>query len=504
MSTLRKNITANFVGRAGGIVLAYVFIPLYLKFLGIEAFGLVGVYSTLVSVFALADMGLTATLSREMARLAVLKDAAGQMRDLLRTYESIYLFISLALAVIIWVSAPFIAERWLRAGTLPPQEIALTIRLMGIAIALQLPSGLYNGGLLGFQKQVLSNSLQLAWGVFRGVGAVLVLRLFSPTIVAFAVWQLFSNAVYCFGVRISLWRALPPSDNSPRFNGLLFRDTWRYGAGMAVMAFFSILLTQTDKLAVSKMLPLEMFGYYSLAGTLAAVPLMLANPIGAAIFPRLTGLVSVEDNDALKRLYHRACGLVSIAVLPGALTFVLNTGNLIFAWTGSAPAAQKVGLAASLLLGGQILQAITVVPFYLSLAYGQTKLILAVQIVSVVLIAPLLVVLIMKFGVVGGGIAWLVMNLCTLPPYWYFFHRRFLRGELQTWVLRDIGRPLLAALAIVSLSRWLLPLPSSRMMIFGLIAVTWGASAAAAAFTNPELRNLVTEKTKRLIGVSYG
>ena len=75
---IRRNITANFVGRAWGVVSVYIFIPLYLKFLGVEAYGLVGFYATLMGVLAFADMGLTATLNREMARLSTRKDSTGE------------------------------------------------------------------------------------------------------------------------------------------------------------------------------------------------------------------------------------------------------------------------------------------------------------------------------------------------------------------------------------------------------------------------------------------
>ncbi len=501
---IRQNIIANLIGRAWGIISVYLFIPLYLKFLGIEVYGLVGFYSTLLGVLAFADMGLTATLKREMPRLSVRKDTAGEMADLLRTYESTYLCISLVLASVIWFLAPLIAEHWLRSKTLQPHEIASVIRLMGVALALQLPSGLYVGGLMGLQKQVLTNCLQSVWGAFRGLGAVLILWLFSPTIFAFVFWQLISNAMYCFAVRFALWHALPPTASKPRFRQMVFRDTWRYAAGMAGMAFMSAVLTQTDKLMVSKMLPLDVFGYYILAGSLAQAPIILASPIGVAIFPCLTGLVSMGDKDTLTRLYHKACGMVTVAVLPCALTLALYADEFIFAWTGSAAAAKNAGSVASLLLSGQIMQAITVVPYYLALAHGNIRLNLYVQIASVALITPLLILLIMTFGVVGGGISWLVMNLCTLPPYMYFLHRRFLPGELRRWSLYDVGRPLLAALICVLLSRWILPLPSSRMMIFGLIGLVWSISTIASAFTIGELRNEVIQKTGKLLGVSYG
>ncbi|KOR31756.1 hypothetical protein TI05_11605 [Achromatium sp. WMS3] len=38
--------------------MSLAFIPLYIKFLGIESFGLIGFFTTLQSIFALLDLGL--------------------------------------------------------------------------------------------------------------------------------------------------------------------------------------------------------------------------------------------------------------------------------------------------------------------------------------------------------------------------------------------------------------------------------------------------------------
>ena len=96
---------ANMIARIWGFISVYLFVPLYLKFLGIEAYGLVGFYSTMLGVLAFADLGFTATLNREMARLSIREDATEEMRDLLRTYETIYFCISSVLAAIIWIVA---------------------------------------------------------------------------------------------------------------------------------------------------------------------------------------------------------------------------------------------------------------------------------------------------------------------------------------------------------------------------------------------------------------
>lgn len=502
---IRKNIIANMIGRAWGFISVYLFVPLYLKFLGIEAYGLVGFYSTLLGVLAFADMGFTATLNREMARLTVRKDSVEEMRDLLRTYELTYLCISFVLAIIIWVTAPLIAEHWLRSSALDPQEIAAAIRLMGIAIAFQLPSGLYIGGLMGLQQQVRANSLQIAWGIYRGLGAVLVLWLFSPTIFGFAMWQLISNGIYCFSARRSLWHALSFGSIQPHahFRWQVFHNTWRYASGMAGMAVVSILLTQIDKLAVSKMLSLEMLGFYTLAGSLAAIPLMLASPIALAIFPRFTELVALGDREQLTKLYHRTCELVAIAIIPAGLTIALFTNDVIYMWTGSAAIANQTSLVASLLLGGQLLQAITVVPYYLALAHGNIKLNLQIGIASVLLVTPLMIYLIMKYGVVGAGLSWLIMNICTLPPYMYLLHRKFLPGELSRWSIRSMGVPLLVALPCVLLGHWYVTDIDSRILKFILVGVVGIFTLILTAATLPDLRNILMKIVRRLLGLSY-
>jgi O-antigen/teichoic acid export membrane protein len=501
---IQHNIVANFATRAWGFVSAYLFVPVYLKYLGIEAYGLVGFYSTLLAVLAFADMGFTATLNRELARLSVRDDSAAEMRDLLRTYESVYVVISLAVAATLWMSAPWFSGHWLRTNVLQPAEATAAIRFLGFSIALQLPSALYLGGLMGLQQQVRAAHLQIAAGALRGIGGVLVLWLVSPTILAFALWQLAANAINCVAVRLSLWRTLTPmpAQVPPRFRRQVLQSTWRYAAGMAGMAVLSTLQTQTDKLVVSKMLPLETFGYYTLAGTLASLPLLLGSAISSAVFPRLTGFVEVKRDGGLVDLYHQSCELMAVAIFPAGLTLAAFAGPTLFAWTGSAAAAEQGGLAASLLILGQLAQVMMFVPFALGLAHGNIRLTIQTSAASVLLMVPLTIVLIMRAGVAGAGLAWLATNICILPAFGYTVHRRFLPRELGRWFRGAILVPLLVGSSVVLSGRWLLPYTPSRVWTLCLIGLVWSASTAATALTVPSTRTRFVRETSRILGIS--
>ena len=58
MTTLNKNIFANYLGRAWPVLLSVLLVPVYIKFLGIEAYGLIGFFTTLSAVMGVFDLGI--------------------------------------------------------------------------------------------------------------------------------------------------------------------------------------------------------------------------------------------------------------------------------------------------------------------------------------------------------------------------------------------------------------------------------------------------------------
>ncbi len=209
----------------------------------------------------------------------------------MRTLEVGYWAIGIVIGIGVLIAAPFIAGHWIKPGTIPVQTIYHAVMIMGVVAAFQWPLSFYDGGLMGLQKQVLSNSIKIGISTLGSFGAVFILWKVSPTITAFFTWQIFVSALALLLFMVSLWRSLPPADRPPVFNPNLLRNIWRFAAGMSGISISAIILTQLDKVILSKLLSLEMFGYYTLAGVVSSVvPIMLAGPIFNAVFPRFTSL----------------------------------------------------------------------------------------------------------------------------------------------------------------------------------------------------------------------
>lgn len=499
MSQLQRNLVANFLGRGLAVLLSFAFIPVYIHFLGIEAYGLIGFYAVLVGIFAIADAGLGATLNREMARLSALENQEQKMHDTFLTIEAIYLALSIFIAIMVIVSAPFTASSWIKSTTIPIQTLQTAIVMMGIAMALQFPLGLYQGGLIGLQRQVLLNIVLAISAIMRSVGAVVTLWLVSSTIDVFFLWQIVMNLALLIALRKLNWRSLPSAPSGAEFKFVIFQSVWRFSVSMLGMSIISALLIQTDKLVVSKLLPLQDFGYYTLAATVAQTLTIVSGPMLNAVFPKMTQLVLLNHQTALVVLFHQMCQLMSVLVIPAGLVLVAFSQQLLTVWARNEVTVQNTFVLVSLFTIGSIFLTLQVIPYALAMANGWLNLNLIIGNVTILVVIPMMVVLVTHYGAIGGAVAWVVINGVTTPFYIHFLLQRLLPGQEMHWYTRDVGAPLLAALGVVVIGKVILdPLPMSLVVFLGVICV-FAVSFLAAALSAATIRQSAFHLLKPLV-----
>jgi O-antigen/teichoic acid export membrane protein len=478
---------ASLVGNGLTALMAVVLVPLYIKFLGIEAWGLIGIFASLQGTFVLLDLGLSATLNREMARLSVRDENGQEMRDLTRTLELIHWGIAVAIGISVFALAPLIAHHWVQANRLPTATIEHALRVMGLAIFLQWPFSLYSGGLLGLQRQVLLNCINVGIATLRGVGVILILWKISPTLEAFFLWQVGINLLQTILAGLFLWRSLPKTETGARFQSKLLRGTWRFTAGIAGVTVMSVILTQMDKLILSRLLSLEMFGYYVLAGAVGTSIYFVVVPVFFAIYPRFTQLVSLGDEQGLRELYHQSCQLMSVLILPIASVIVFFSREILFLWTGNLTIVGHTHLVLSILATGTALHGLMHLPYALQLAYGWTKLAFYTTTVAVLLLMPLIIYMTSWYGAVGAASVWVILNGGLVLVVIQLMHRRLQKGEQWRWYLEDVGLPLAVSIVAASLCLIFVPTGGLRlellMILAGVTVFTTGSTFLATPVT---------------------
>jgi len=140
---VKKNLIANYFGQGWRVLMSLAFVPIYIRYLGIEAYGLIGICAMLQAWLGLLDMGMRPALGREMARFTGGAHNPQSIREVLRTIELIGIAIAGALALGIWAASGWLASNWIKAERLPVEVVARALSIMGAVTALGFIESIY-------------------------------------------------------------------------------------------------------------------------------------------------------------------------------------------------------------------------------------------------------------------------------------------------------------------------------------------------------------------------
>lgn len=473
------------------------FVPVYIRYLGVEAWGLLGFMSMMQAWFLLLDMGLTPTLSREMALFRGGVHSAQSIRDLLYSLELIYGGVAVAVVGLAWLVAPWAAVHWFSVTRLPPATVAQAIGMMGLVLAARMVEQVYRGAILGLQRQVWFNVMQSALATLRWGGAVVVLAWGAPTIKAFFLWQGLTSLIAVGILARQTHHWIPPGGRPAHFDRAGIARIRGFAAGMAATTLLALLLTQVDKLLLSKLVSLEQFGYYTLAASVTGALGFLVSPIVVAISPHITEIVARYEHEALVETYHLASQWLAAVLIPVALVMAAFSEPLLYVWTGNASLAKQVAPLVTLLALGTLCNGFVQVPYATQLAYGWTGLVVRVNVVAVVLIVPAILWSVPRFGAVGAAWVWLVLNVGYVLISIHFMHRRLLRGEKWRWYRGAVFGPLFVGVAVVLVLRYWIVLPQNRVSQGAVLLAIGLLVAGAVVWTVPASRGFLRRRLEK-------
>lgn len=494
-TSLQANVVANFVGNGWAALISIIFVPIYLKYIGAEGYGLIGIFASLQVVLSLLDSGLSTTLNKEIAKLSVLPNTQQRMRNLVKTLGSVYWIMALAAGIIALCLSPVIAKYWVQPNELSVQTITYAFILLSISVVFQFPSGFYSGGLLGLQRQVMLNVLRILFATLRSAGVVLVLIFVSKSVIAFFSWTLFISILQAFVFKYCLWYYLPKTSKSAVFDKKELKSIWRFAAGMTAIGITSILLTQVDKIILSKILSLEQFGYYTFAFALGSITYMIVGPISQSYFPKFSVLLAEKKLNELNKIYHQGCQMVTLLVVPFALFLALFSREILFIWTHNNITVENTWQITSVVTLAVAIHCLMFMPYMLCLTYSYTKLAFYTNVVILILLIPGTIFSAIHFGGLGGAICWLIITIIYLLINPVMIHKIFLKGQAFNWYWNDTLKPIIGCIIILFLSRYFLSQNHFGITeTIGLLAFTGIAGFIATLFSSKELKGNLIEK----------
>lgn len=445
---MKKNILANVMGRFWGVLSNFLFIPLYIKYLGFESFSIISFSLVIAGLMAVLDAGLSATLSREFAKANT--TLVDKIR-VFRTLESSYFIIISIVIIIVFLSSGLIASHAINLNTFSANEVSYYIKIISFDIGFQLLLKFYLGGLLGLEKQVKANVFLIFWGVFRN-GLVVLAIIYRPTLEMFFAWQAVFTVLFAIVFRFLLYQELVGRYSFElkfKIEKEIFKKIWKFAGGMLLISLVAALNTQLDKMAISRLLPVESLGYYTLAVSLATGIFVLVNPISIATLPRFTALYSEGNLLEASKLYNKISLLLAILVFSIMVNMIFFSERLIWIWTGDVSLSQKANVFLPVLALAFSMLAMATVSYNIVVANAYTKLNNILGLASLFFTLPGYWYMTKIYGALGAAIVFCAVQTIITTVYIYYINKKFLHQELTTVFFRNLILPLFTSLSVV-------------------------------------------------------
>jgi O-antigen/teichoic acid export membrane protein len=257
-----------------------------------------------------------------------------------------------------------------------------------------------------------------------------------------------------------------------------------------------VLLTQIDKLILSKILTLAAFGVFSLAVVAASGITVLGAPISVAMLPRMVNVLAEGEEGEFEMLYRQATEFICLATGPAAIVLALFARPVLLAWTGDPTVAAAAAPILTPYALGSGIMALAAFPYYLQYARGELRLHVIGNLILLAVMLPALTVAALRFGAVGAGYAWMGLNLAYFFLWVPVVHARLAPGLHWRWLLGDVA-PILAASGLATWAvRMMAPAPAGRIDSIVIVIAAAATTAAAAAAAAPIAR-------RRLVAMAH-
>lgn len=427
-------------------------VPFYLQYLGAESYGLVGFFALMQSWMALLDMGLSPTLSREVAKIkSNSNDIEKQLfKNLLHSLEFVFIVISIVLSVSIVLFSDWIAQSWLHVGNLNVQSVAYCISLMGVIVGLRFLTTLYNSGISGAEAQVWLNGANITLNTLRFVGVLIVLHFIDNDIKLFFEYQVIIGILTFFIFIFKFYKLLDIGKFTIYFSYENLKPIIPFAMGIAYTSGIWVFLTQLDKLLLSNILTLKEFGYFTLAALVANAIIQLVGPISQALQPRMISLLHQGKEVEMLLLYRKATQFMAIFIFAVVGIVGVFSYELLYAWTGNKEASLWAKDILFWYVMGNGILAISGFQYALQFAHGKLKMHVQYNTVLVIVSIPLIVWSTFTYGAIGVAFVWFIIRLLGFFVWIPIVHHKFAPGIHKAWMIKDIFPILISSIGYLS------------------------------------------------------
>jgi len=470
-------VALNYGSQAWVALMGLLFVPLYIRFLGNEAYGLIGFFTAVSVLLHTISMGIVPTLTREMTKIG---DGTGKDKNILDlkfTFELSAIIGSVGIFLLFYFLSDFIAKDWLKPDNISSSIVVHAVQLMGLIISIRLVEAVYRSSLIGLGQISSFAIVSSSMATLRGVGAIIVLYFTDGSLLAFFSWNFITTFATLVILKVLVTKILKPLDVTGNFSIASLAKVKRFALGMMVVSVTGSIYSQVDKFILSGLMPLGQYGGYIISANLAAVIFMAVSPLTQAIFPELSKFYFNNKRDDFKQLYIWSIKLV--VLLSGSMGFcmVFNASEVLEIWTGNSSINPLLEMVFVLLCISSVFNSLSWIPQQAQFAFGQTSTTVKINLTLFFVLLSLLPYTYANFDALGCAALVLLSNIGYSSFYFFITKRYFVKTDFLDFCKNAVVLPIFASCILALFFRLIflqVELPSIfELMVSAILSVTF-------------------------------
>lgn len=452
--SLKINVVANYTGVLLTTFMTFFVVPFYLDWLGPESYGLVGVATLLQSWIMLISAGLAPVAGR----MAATAKAGGESWDkAVRFFRTVDWYIAIIGAIVflfVYLFKNWFTTNWLKVKDLDFDTVALCVLLLCLMCIVRLATSVTRGIVINLEAQVWQNIHLVVFSTLRFAASLPIVYYYREPTYLFIWWCLVAVLEY-FSIQYKVIKLSPVKMPFLVIDNTLIKEHGKMAATLGFTSLVWVLITQLDKVVLSGVLPLEEYGYYSVATLLSGGILILCQPISQAFQPRITAQYAVSGIQGVNDTFIQCSFLTILFILPVAVMFFYFPKEILFVWTGD----YKVGDSANQVLMGYSLGntfvALTGLLYLLQVAIGHVKYHFYGNVLFALVLTPLVPLAALYYGANGAAWLWALVNAILFFAWSSFVLNKLSPTITFNWLFKITSRPMVITFIVVGVIRLL-------------------------------------------------
>jgi O-antigen/teichoic acid export membrane protein len=322
-----KNGIYNVAGAAVRLILTFLTIPLLIRFMGIEEYGLWTLISTILSVATLAEAGLSISTTVFLARDLAKNDENGMSHTLTIVATAMLIFGTLS-AFVLYKASGNIVESFGNLQNYQRAEGISTLQISAFVLWIKLIQQIFVGIEQAYQKYGIMNLLNTSQVAINSLGMIVVAWKGGETL-ALMQWQAVSSILV---LAIHGWvckRLLGKINLRFNWDNLKGKEIVSYSFSSWGVSIGSALFQQGDRLIIGGMLGTKALGIYaaitSITGQINSFSAMPIQPL----LPQLSNILTSEENQDIAQKIIRQAFIINALVALGLGGTLLTLAPLI-------------------------------------------------------------------------------------------------------------------------------------------------------------------------------